>query len=150
MVIDDVAIGAHRHHRCLDLDLLQDLLLGHLHHAYCPALIGVLTVECLVHCAHRTLTQLLCEPIDLVGVVRQKPDLGDLLVELLIREQRIIRDLFLGFQALHDLEHHLRILFNELTVDVTLTEDAHHLGSQSFDAQRTAQVHLQVHLMLEV
>lgn len=129
VVVDDVLIGAHRHHCSLDLDLMQYLLLRHLHHPHRPAFIRQLAVKCLVDRTHRTLTQLLGEPVDLVRVIRQKDDTFDLLIELRISEKSVIGNLLLLLKSSHDLDHHLRVVLNHILADIILIEQLHHLRS---------------------
>lgn len=150
LVVDDVPICAHRHHCCLDLNLMQDLLLGDLHHADCPALVGILPAEGLVNGAHRAFAELLGETVDLVGIFRQKVDLFDLLVELIVSQEGVIRDLFLLLEASHDLDHDLRVVLDYVLADVVFAEELHHFRSKAFDAARTVEIHLQMHLMLEI
>lgn len=55
VVVDDVGVGAHAHHSSLDLDLMQNILLWHLHHSDSPCLIGILPIEGLIDGAHGSL-----------------------------------------------------------------------------------------------
>ena len=129
LVVDDVLVGAHGHDCGLDLDLMQDLLLRHLHHADCPALVGVLSAEGLVNGAHGAFAQLLGEAVDLVGVLRQKVDLLDLLVELAVGQEGVVRDFLVLLESSHDLDHHLRVVLDHILADVVLREQLHHFGS---------------------
>lgn len=150
LVVDDVPVGAHRHHCSLDLYLMQDLLFRDLHDPDCPALIRVLSAECLVNGAHRALAELFGKAIDLIGILWQKVDLLDLLVELTITQEGIIRDLFLLLEPSHDLDHHLRVILDHVLADVVLAEELHHLWGEALDAAWAVEVHLQMHLVLEI
>ena len=150
VVVDDVGVGAHAHHSSLDLDLMQDVLLRHLHDSDGPNLIGILPVEGLINGAHGSFAELLGEAIELIGVIRQEYDPLDLFIELAIGEQRIIGNFLLGLEASHDLYHDLWIFLDEVVIDAVFVEELHHVGSESLDAAGTIEIHLQVHLMLEV
>ena len=129
---------------------MEDLLLGHFHHSHSPDLIRVLSIECLIHSAHGTLTKLFCESIVLVGVVRKEVDFFDLLIEIVIRKKGVLRNFFLLLETCDNLNHHLRIFFDEIFVNVVFGKHFHHIRSQSLDAARTIQIYLQMHVVLEV
>ena len=150
VVVYDVLIRAHGHHCGLYLYLVQDLLLRHLHHSHCPLLLRVLTVEGMVDCAHRALAELLGEAIELVGVVGEEVYAFDLLVEFVVGEEGVVGYLLLGFEASHDLDHDLGVVLDHLLADVVFGEELHHVGSEALDAAGAVEVHLQVHLVLEV
>lgn len=150
VVVDDVGVGAHAHHSSLDLDLVQNVLLWHLHHSHCPSLIGILSVKGLIDGAHGSLAELLGKAIKFIGVIRQEYNLLDLLVELAVCEQRIIGNFLLGLETGDDLYHDLWVFLDEVVIYAVFVEELHHIGSESFDSAGTVEIHLQVHLMLEV
>ena len=150
MIVDDVLVGAHRHHGGLDFYLVENLLLGDLHYSHGPALIRVLTIESLINGTHGAFTELLRESVILVGVVRQEVDFFDLLIEVIIGEEGVLRNFFLLLETSDDLNHHFWIFFDEVFVNVVLSKHFHHLRSQPLDAAGTIQVHLQMHVVLEV
>lgn len=150
VVVDDVGVGAHAHHSSLDLDLMQDFLLRHFHHPHSPSLIGILSVEGLIDGAHGSLSELFGKAIELIGVIRQEYNLLDLLIELAIGKQRIIGNFLLGLETIDDLYHDLWIFLDEVVIDAVFVEELHHVGSESLDSAGTVEIHLQVHLMLEV
>lgn len=129
---------------------MQDLLFWHLHDPDCPALIRVLPAEGLIDGAHRAFSELLGETVDLIGILWQKVDLLDLLVELTITQEGIIRDILLLLESSHDLDHHLRVVLDHILADVVLGEELHHFWGEAFDATRAVEVHLQMHLVLEI
>lgn len=129
---------------------MQDLLFWHLHDPDCPALIRVLPAEGLIDGAHRAFSELLGETVDLIGILWQKVDFLDLLVELTITQEGIIRDILLLLESSHDLDHHLRVVLDHILADVVLGEELHHFWGEAFDATRAVEVHLQMHLVLEI
>lgn len=150
MVVDDVRIAAHGHDSSLHLDLLQDVLLGHLHDPDCPALVAVLPVEGLVDRAHGPLAQLLGEPVALVGVLGLKRDFGHLLVELYIGQQGVVGDLLSLFQVAQNTDKGLWVLLNFVAGDIVFLEQVYHVIGEPLDPHGAVEVHLQVHLVLEI
>jgi hypothetical protein len=122
MIVYDVLVGTHRHHCCLDLNLVQNVLLRHLHHPHGPTLIRILTIEGLVDGTHGSLSQLFRETIEFVGVVGQKMDFLYLLIELLVSHQCVVRDFVFLLQSSNNLNHHLRIFLDELFIDVVFSK----------------------------
>jgi hypothetical protein len=129
---------------------VQNLLFRHLHHSHCPYLVRFLPVESLIDRAHGSLAQLLSEPIELVRIVRQKLYLLDLLIEIIISTESIFRNLLLASQPLSDLQHLLRVFFDQVGSNPVFGEQFSHLLSESLDSAGTVQVHLEMHLVLEV
>ena len=150
MVVYDILVSTHRHHSSLDLDFVQDFLLRNFHDPDCPALVGIFTVKSLIYCTHSTFSQLFCKAIHLVRVVRQKLHSLYLFVELSVTQKSVVRNFFFFFKATDNLDHNLRIFFDEIFVDIVFGKQFHHVGGQSFDAAGTVEVNLQVHLVFKV
>lgn len=150
MVVYDVFIGTHGHDCGLNLDLMQNILFWHLHHSHCPAFLSVLTVEGVVDRAHRPLAELLGETVQLIRVVRQEVYSFDLLIEFVVGEESVVGYFLLGFETSHDLDHDLRVVLDHVLANVVLCKQLHHVGSEALDPARAVQVHLQMHLVLEV
>lgn len=129
---------------------MQDFLFWYFHHSYCPALIGVLSVEGLVNGAHGAFAELLGETVYFIGVLWQKVYLFDLFVELTVSKKDIIWDFLLLLKPSHDLDHYLWIVLDHFLADIVLAEKLHHFRSEALDAARTVEVDLQVHFMLEI
>ncbi len=99
-VVDDVPVGAHGHDCSLNLYLVQHLLVRHLHHSHRHALLLVLSVVRLVHCAHRPLTQLFRKSVYFIRVARNETNFRHFLLEIVIRHQFVLRKLFLFLQTM--------------------------------------------------
>ena len=129
---------------------MQNLLLGYFHHPHRPYLVWVLSVESLIHCAHGSLAQLLGETVGLIGVVRQEHYFFYVAVELIISQQSVFGDLLFLLHASNDLDHDLRVLLYDIFANLIFPEQFCHLGCQSLDAERTIEIDLQMHFVLEV
>ena len=129
---------------------MQNLLLGYFHYPNRPYLVRVLSVESLVHCAHGSLAQLLCETVGFVGIIRQKHYFFYVAVELVISQQSVFGDLLFLLHASNDLDHDLRVLLYDVFANLIFSEQFRHLGGQPLDTERTIEVDLQMHFVLEV
>lgn len=150
MVVHNVGVGAHRHNRRLNFDLMENVLFRDLHHSYCPTLIAVFTIECLVHCAHCSFAQLFGKSVGFIRVFWLELNLGDLLVEFGIRKQGIVRNFLLPLKTCHDLNHGLWVFLNVVPREIVFLKKLQHVVCEPLDAHRTVQVDLQMQFVLEV
>lgn len=120
MIVNDVLVGAHRHHCCLNFDFMENFLLWHFHNSGCPALLLVFTIEGLIDCTHSTFSKLLCETVNFVWICGQKLYLFDFFVKILIGAKCVIGDLLSLLQSIHNLNHDHWVVLDDILVDIVL------------------------------